>query len=73
MLVNNTNTYVVSKLMQGIMKQIKTYVLSDLSIEYFEHILNMADLGWGGVPRMNPSDTALKYLNGFHKILVSKK
>ena len=55
------------------MKQIKTYVLSDLSIEYFEHILNMADLGWGGVPRMNPSDTALKYLNGFHKILVSKK
>ena len=55
------------------MKQIKTYVLSDLSIEYFEHILNMADLGWGGVPRMNPSDTALKYLNGFHKILVSAK
>ena len=33
----------------------------------------MADLGWGGVPRMNPSDTALKYLNGFHKILVSAK
>lgn len=29
----------------------------------------MADLGWGGVPRIAPSDTALKYLNGFHKIL----
>ena len=28
------------------------------------------DLGWGGVPRQQPSDTALKYLNEFHKVLV---
>ena len=29
------------------------------------------DLGWGGVPRVLPSDVALKYLNGFQKVLVS--
>ena len=29
------------------------------------------DLGWGGVPRMQPSDTALCYLNSIHKFVVS--
>lgn len=29
------------------------------------------DLGWGGVPRMQPSDTALSYLNSIHKFVVS--
>jgi len=30
------------------------------------------DIGWGGVPIVIPSDTALKYLNGFQKVLKEK-
>merc|ERR1712061_653882 len=32
------------------------------------HLTKM-DLGWGGVPRMQPSDTALSYLNSIHKFV----
>ena len=30
------------------------------------------DVGWGGVPRMVPSNTALKYINDNVKVQVTK-
>ena len=30
------------------------------------------DVGWGGVPRMSMSDTALRYINENVKVRVSK-
>merc|ERR1712227_333576 len=45
---------------------------SNLQLVKLENSKKKMDLGWGGVPRQQPSDTALKYLNEFHKVLKEK-